>query len=194
MHSENLHTVHRVHITYNVLSKTAHAIANKLPPPPTKTNGSCSYRAAHPWREACFQRETESWGALQSEELKQTQSVIFTKWHQAPLMKHTLSPSLCPHVRDWMSKLQHPAINISARIVLVSPVLSFLFFLTFFPLSINPPHTPLSLQIVLSLCGHDAPNSSSFPSSQRCVCVFLSGDYADCVCSVGFPQAQDCCR
>jgi len=83
MHSENLHTVHRIHtcITYYVLSKIAHA----HPPTHTHThthshsNGSCSYRAAHPWREACFQRETESWGALQSEELKQTQSVIFTK-------------------------------------------------------------------------------------------------------------------
>ncbi len=171
----------------------------------TCTHRSCSYRAARPWWGACFQRERESWGALQSEELKHThthhphththqrESVIFTKWNQAPLMKHTLSPSLCPHVRDWMSKLQHLAINISARIVLVSPVLSFLFFLTFFPYpSILP--TSLSLQIFLSPCGHDAPNSSSFPSSQRCVRVFLSGDYADCVCSVGFSQAQDRCR
>lgn len=120
-------------------------------PPSTNTNGSCSYRAAHPWREACFQRETESWGALQSEELKQTQSVIFTKWHQAPLMKHTLSPSLCPHVRDWMSKLQHPAINISARIVLVSPVLSILFFLTFFP---YPSILPISLSLSRSFSPH----------------------------------------
>lgn len=60
-------------------------------------------------------------------------------------MKHTLSPSLCPHVRDWMSKLQHLAINISARIVLVSLVLSFLLFLTFFfPIHQSSPHPSLS--------------------------------------------------
>lgn len=177
MHSENLHTVHRVHITYNVLSKIAHAIANKLPPPPTKTNGSCSYRAAHPWREACFQRETESWGALQSEELKQTQSVIFTKWHQAPLMKHTLSPSLCPHVRDWMSKLQHPAINISARIVLVSPVLSFLFstwLLTFFPpIHQSSPHPSLSPDRSLPMWARCSKFQLISFESEVCMCLSL---------------------
>lgn len=138
------------------------------------TSRSCSYRAARPWWEACFQRDTESWGALQSEELKHTHRALLLLsdikhlwWstHCLPLSAHTF-------VIGWVNSSISP--STSQQELSWSPQCSrFCSSWLLYPYpSILP--TSLSLQIFLSPCGHDAPNSSSFPSSQRCVRVSLS--------------------